>query len=364
MTKQLEKFTFASSIAASVWKPKTKPDAFEWWYFDALSDNGRDAVVIIFLENFVFSPRYNSRKTRRQNKKLGDNLTDFKTFPAIAFIYYRDGKPFYRGINEYFKEEFSADESEPACRIGENSFQMESAPYGSGFVISIDSKLPRGKSLKANFEWLSIEGNFTPDAPKHSHEAHHWNLVSSRSDVTGSIKIKDKRGKDVDTVNFRGTGYHDHNHDTRWLPKTVKDWQWGRAHFNDASAIFYRYHEIGEPEAATKLFIIRDGKLRVRDAKYEEQNLTRNVFGIKYPKRIRFQTEDNISMRVKQTKVIDQSFFYLRFLSEITLTLRDGKPRKTIGISETLNPKALKYRFLDWLINMRIGRKGKGAFLR
>lgn len=361
MTNSLEKFSFSSSIAADAWQPKLNPDAFEWWYFDALSDNGRDAVVIIFLDNFVFSPSYNSRKIRRQNKNAGK---DFKSFPAIAFIYYRDGKPIYRGINEYFKDDFSASEDVPACRIGDSSFRMESASYGSGFLISVECKLPRGKSLKANFEWLSIEGDFLPEAVKNTEEAHHWNLVSSRSDVTGSIKIGDKRGNNIDTINFRGTGYHDHNRDTRWLPKTVKDWQWGRAHFSDSSAIFYRYQENDETEATSKLFIVRDGELRVRDAKYEEQNLTRNVFGIKYPKRIRFQTKDNISMRVKQNEVIDQSFFYLRFLSEITLTLRDGKPRKTIGITEFLNPKALKYRWLDWLVNMRIGRSGRGAFLK
>jgi hypothetical protein len=64
---------------------------------------------------------------------------------------------------------------------------------------------------------------------------------------------------------------------------------------------------------------------------------------------------------VKQIETIDSSFFYLRFLSEITLTLRDGKPRKSLGITELLKPKILKYRWLDFLINMRIGRSGKGA---
>ncbi|MGI8545283.1 MAG: hypothetical protein ACR2MD_17625 [Aridibacter sp.] len=74
-------------------------------------------------------------------------------------------------------------------------------------------------------------------------------------------------------------------------------------------------------------------------------------------------TEDNVKLRVKQQNVVDSSFFYLRFLSEMTLTLRDGKPRKTIGFTEHLAPKALKYRWLDWLINMRIGRGGKSPFL-
>ncbi len=360
----IEKFSYTSSIDADVWHRKSKPDAFEWWYFDALSDNGRDAVVIIFLDNFVFSPRYNSRTNRRKNKLLGDDHAQFKTFPAVAFVYYRDGKPIYRGINEYSKSDFSASEDFPSCSIGDNSFKLESAPYGSGYLLSINVKLAGKKTLKANFEWLSIEGDFLPEKRAAFDDAHYWNLVSSRSDVTGSMKIEDKRGKIVDTVNFRGTGYHDHNADNRWLPKTVKDWQWGRAHFNDSSAIFYRYQEINEPKATTKLFIIRDGKLRELDAVYEAQNLSRNIFGIKYPKRIKLQTDDNITLRVKQTEVIDQSFFYLRFLSEITLTLRDGKPRKTIGITEYLHPKTLKYRWLDRFINMRIGRNGRGAMLR
>ncbi|CAN5541251.1 hydroxyneurosporene dehydrogenase [soil metagenome] len=360
----LEKITFASSIAADVWHPKSKPDAFEWWYFDALSDNGRDAVVIIFLDNLIYSPRYNSRRNRRKNALLGDNSANFNTFPAVAFVYYRDGKPVYRGVNGFAKHDFSAAGDSPSCQIGDNSFKLESASYGSGFLLSINVKLPRNRTLKANFEWLSIEGDFLPQKVFRTDEARHWNLVSSRSDVTGSINVEDRRGKNIDQIHFRGTGYHDHTADSRWLPKTIRDWEWGRAHFSDSSAIFYRYREISEPNAITKLFVVRDGELQELNAVYEEQNLARNIFGFKYPKRIRLQTDENISLRIKQTEIIDQSFFYLRFLSEMTLTLRDGKPRKTVGITEYLKPKALKYRSLDWLVGMRIGRNGKGAFLK
>jgi hypothetical protein len=68
-------------------------------------------------------------------------------------------------------------------------------------------------------------------------------------------------------------------------------------------------------------------------------------------------------LRVKPIKVIDSSFYYLRFLSEITLTLRDGVPRRTTGITEYLAPKTLKYRWLNWLSDMRTGRNGKGPRL-
>ena len=372
-----EKFSFTSSFAADIWSPKKDAKAYEWWYFDALSDDGRDAVVVIFLDNFIFSPRYNRRKGEKEKRRKGEIVSNnvetnpqseirnskSKNVPAVAFTYYRDGKPVYRAINEFNAEDFSTTEDSPSCRIGENYFDFESAPYGSGYFVSIKAKLKNNLQLEAQLEWVAIESNFSPEKKIASNDAHIWNLAVSRADVSGKINIKDDKGKPLNVVNFRGTGYHDHNYDNRRLPETVKDWQWGRAHFNDATAVFYRYQEFGEA-AATKLLTIRNGNLRTRDAEYEEQQFSRDKFGIKYPQRLTFTTEDNMRLRVKQTKIIDSSFFYLRFLSEMTLTLRDGKPRKSTGITEYLNPKALKYRWLDWLVSMRIGRHGKGAFLK
>ncbi|HEY8561354.1 MAG TPA: hypothetical protein VIL74_13335 [Pyrinomonadaceae bacterium] len=368
-----EKFSFTSSVAADVWSPKRNAKAYEWWYFDALSDDGRDAVVIIFLDNFIFSPRYN-RKSEETERKTADHskTRNPKTeipipksnIPAVAFTYYRDGKPIYRAINEFNAAEFTASESSPECRIGENFFKYESAPYGSGYFISVKAALRKNLALEAQFEWLAIESDFRSEKPVGAADAHVWNLVVSRADVSGRIVVKDETGKELNALHFRGTGYHDHNYDDRWLPETVQDWQWGRAHFTDCSAVFYRYRECRAGDGgATKLFTIRNGELSESEAEYDEQQFGRDIFGIRYPQRLTFLTEDNLRLRVKQTKIIDASFFYLRFLSEMTLTMRDGKPRKAVGITEYLNPKALKYRWLDWLVNMRIGRNGKGSFL-
>ena len=364
-------FLFSSSIAADVWHPKPGGEAFEWWYFDALSDDGSEAIVIIFLDNFIFSPQYNSvqsSKVKVQSSKVKvqssspDHNTP-KAVPAVAFVYYRDGKPCYRAINEFAPEEFSASEQNPECRIGDNFFRFEAAPYGSGYVLSINAKLRKNRTLEAHFEWLSIESDFLPTRKIEPCDSHCWNLVATRSDVTGSLTVSDEKGKQVDSLHFRGTGYHDHNFDNRWLPETVSDWQWGRAHFSDATAVFYRYKEISESEAATKLFTVCNGKLEERDALYREENFSRHLFGVRYPHRLSFETEDGIKLRVEQNKIIDASFFYLRFLSEMTFTLPDGRKRETLGITEYLAPKALKYRWLDWLVNMRIGKKGKGSFL-
>lgn len=370
-----EKFSFTSSIAADVWSPKPNTKAYQWWYFDALSDDGRDAVVIMFLDNYIFSPRYNRRKgedEQRSNRENIENSLISKTnaeqlpksnVPAVAFTYYRDGKPLYRAINEFNEREFDASENKPSCNIGENYFRFESAPYGSGYFISIKSKLKKDCCLEAQLEWVVIESDFLPHNAINSKDSHVWNLAVSRADVSGKISINDAQGKELNVLQFRGTGYHDNNYDGRGMPENVQNWQWGRAHFNDVTAVFYRYKEL-DNIGTTKLLTIRDSELRIRDAEYEEQQFARDIFGIKYPQRLTFLTDDNIRLRVKQTKIIESSFYYLRFLSEMTLTLRDGKPRKSVGITEYLNPKALKYRWLDWLVSMRIGRKGKEAFLR
>lgn len=362
---RLENFSFASSVKDDVWHPKSAAHGYEWWYFDALSDDGKDTLVIIFLDNFIFSPRYNKSFQRAKIESKEADNTPHSKVPALAFVYYRDGKPLYRAVNEFSPEHFSAGEDHPNCRIGGNTFKFESAPYGSGYSLSIKTELPRRRKLEANLEWLSIESDLLPSSDfNHSVEKHNWNLVAPRSDVTGSIKVSDVKGKLLDVRHFRGTGYHDHNSDSRWLPAAVKNWQWGRAHFDDYTAVYYRYCELDSAiTPLTKLFLIKDNKIEVFDAEYQEENFRRNIFGLKFPKQIKLAAENGVELNIQQVKSIDQSFFYLRFLSEANLKDSEGKIHEAFAITEHLDPKSLKYRWLDWLISMRIGKNGKGSFL-
>jgi carotenoid 1,2-hydratase len=351
-----DKFAFSSSVRADVWHPQKDSKAYEWWYFDALSDDGKEAIVIVFLDNFIYSPRYNAHVESSSDASP-------RRFPAVSFTYFRDGKAVYRAVNEYSESDFSASRDVPECRIGDCSFKFETASYGSGYMITINAALSGDRRLHASLEWLSIESDFQPDSFQIGQSSHGWNMVAPRSDVSGRITVLDRKGKTKDERQFRGTGYHDHNLDNRWLAKTVRDWHWGRAHFADSTAVFYRYCEHGDHTPSTKLLVIKNGELRERTASYEEQNYVRDKFGIRYPTRLRLISEDNMRLRVKPIQVIDSSFYYLRFLSEITLTLRDGVPRKTTGITEFLAPKTLKYRWLNWISDMRTGKHGKGPLL-
>ncbi len=350
-------FMFSSSVEADCWRGSS--EGYQQWYFDAISDDRNEAVVIGFLDNFIYSPRYNRRVNRTDVADPGSRCV-----PAVSFVYYRDGKPLYRAVTEYSDGSFAADAAMPGCEIGESSFRLRSGPYGTGFVVHLEAALARRQRLEANFEWLSIEDDLAMENDLQTKCSHHWNMVAPRSDVTGRITIFDRRGRTSDVRHFRGTGYHDNSSDDRWLPSVIRQRYWGRAHFADSTAVFYRYCEHGDCEPTTKLLIVRNGELREREAKFEEHGHARDRFGIRYPTRLSLTSDDNIRLRVKPMKVIDSSSYNIRLLSEMTLTLRDGKPRKNIGITEFLTPKTLKYRWLDWLNDLRIGKKGKGPVLR
>ena len=104
-----ERFVFSSSITADVWHPQKDPKAYEWWYFDALSDDGSEAVVIVFLDNFIYSPRYYATDRARSNGLATESKK--QRFPAVSITYYRDGKQVYRAVNEYLADQFTANES-------------------------------------------------------------------------------------------------------------------------------------------------------------------------------------------------------------------------------------------------------------
>lgn len=346
-------FSFSSSVRDDVWHPQKDDKAYEWWYFDALSDDGREAVIIVFLDNFIYSPRYNQESMR---------ITGNQRCPAVSFTYFRDGKAVYKATTEFHSSDFRASEERPEVQIGDSGFTMDAAGYGTGYKVAVKANLPGSRTLDAKFEWLSVESDLSPQGFSGDAVRHNWNLVAPRSDVTGRINVSSNLGGEFETIHFRGTGYHDHNLDNRWLAKTVKDWHWGRAHFADCSVVFCRFREIGQQEPRTRLLLVRDGLLEDREVEMHEQQYIRDKFGIRYPSELEMESADGLKLRVKPISIIDSSFYFLRFLSEITLGIPGRPDHSTSAITEFIAPKTLKYRWLNWLSDVRTGKNGESSY--
>lgn len=356
----------SSSIAGDVWHGRAPTPAYEWWYFDALSHDGRDAVVVIFLTNFIFSPRYN-RAAAESLHQPRSTFVDAR-FPAVAVFYYRDGRALFRAINEYPPDEFHASTTLPEGRIGDNTFRLVENGAAPSYELNINTALRRRRLLRARLSWTITAGDFFEDDETAASNlaGHHWNMVAPRCDVSGEITLSNANGERSFEHDFHGTGYHDHNRDTRWMPATIAEWQWGRIHFPAATAVFYRYRERDEPQHTTRLYLIQDNALAALAPHLTATRTRQHLFGLRYPGLLKFQAThagDNLILNVRQRRVIDGSFFYLRFLSDATLETAGGRVQQAPCITEHLAPRSLGFTWLHWLINMRIGRNNRAAFL-
>lgn len=369
-------FRSYSSVADDVWRPAPDaPGGYEWWYFDAISDDGRDVLVVIFLADFVFSPRFNRavaehRLGRGRAPRTGE-------FPAVSVCLYRDGRLLFRANNEHAPADFSARRDWPACRIGRSSFQLVETPQGLGYDVTLDEVLRGGRRLGTALSWEVTDGDFSRrgdelkadgNDPEVRDSEHEWNMVAPRCRVEGTISFSGGRDGSTETQRFSGTGYHDHNRDARWMPATVAEWQWGRVHFDDrTSMVFYRYREHGEQKAATHLFVVRNGEIESYNAQLKMTDVRRHHFGVRYPRDLEFMTDERggkTSLLISQRRVVEGSYFYLRFLADATLDAGDGRVQRAPALTEHLAPRAMRWRWLDWLTSMRIGRNGRTSFLK
>ena len=260
---------FSSSVDDVHWHSQQEAHAFERWHFDALSDDGREALVIGFYDNYPLSPRYFSQ----EGNLNGHSDAAGKKFPAVSLIYAVNGKTVLRTVNEFECEQFSAENESVKCSIGDSSFELETASYGSGFVLHIDLFIARNRRIKADLEWLSIESDLSRSEVGDRTNRSCRNIAVPRSDVSGRISVTDKHGSIRRLVHFRGTGYHDHFRSCRSLTETLGSSFGGRAHFIDSTAIFH-CHDSGNDGVNAKLFLIKDGTMHQRDVTQKDEGLS------------------------------------------------------------------------------------------
>lgn len=350
--QSLANVSFCSSLKHDAWHNLAGPNAFESWHFDGVSDDGREALVISFYDNYVLSPRFYARSTTQENVIYSGK----HRFPAVSFVYSVDGKPVLNSVNEFVDGDFDMSASN-GCSVGGSSFQVDTAEYGSGFVVTVDLRTFGRRRIRAELEWLLIESDLATVAPVESSAT--WNVVAPRADVSGRIMLIGRRGKTRKMIHFRGTGYHDQVTSANVHYRDLSSRMWGRAHFTDTTVVFDRLGGVQNRAASGKFYLINNGEIQDRTAACEASAHKRDRCGLLVPRHLSFISDDNIKLSVEPISTIRSGFSEVKMLSEITLELYDGKPRKTIGITEFVNPGRMKSRLIRWVSDLRIGREDK-----
>jgi len=325
--------------------------SFDCWHFDAISDDGSEAVVISFYNNYPFSPRYFASAQGLN----GSGPVPTETVPAISFCYSRKGAAPLTAVSELCHDEYRVDGE--ISKFGNSSFRIEEAEYGSGYMVNVEMLTRRKRKIVAQFEWLFVESSMR--AANSAEFESRWNIAAPRADVSGRITLIDRRGKEQQVIHFRGTGYHDRFSSDRSLADAVGSRVWGRAHFVDCTAIFHSFGPDERLDGVSDIFLIRDGEFHEQSTSREITNFARDRFALKTPRRLTFVSDDNIRLRIKPLRRVLCGFFEAKMLAEVNLMLRDGKPRRTLGLIEFAAPRRMKNRLLRLLNDLRVGKKGK-----
>ena len=131
------------------------PGAQEWWYFDAISDDGRDALVLVWYAGLPFDPAYGVATLR--------HLKDPRRFPApdpldhcaLGISWYRDGKTVAYALNAYRRDAFAFSGSPIAVEVAGN--RMDRGP--EGYRLRVDTPAVDGTHrIRADLHFLPAPG--------------------------------------------------------------------------------------------------------------------------------------------------------------------------------------------------------------
>ena len=328
------------------WVNPTAPGAHEWWYFDAISDDGRDSFVIVWYSALPFDPDYglaSLRHIQNPGKYPKPNPLDHC---AIGFSWYRDGKTVAYALNRFRKEQFChrMDNSGIHLNIHKNILSRDNAGH---YKLSINTPalgFGIGTSqiqAELTFESASAVSGWEQDLGNSDHP-HLWILAAPDCQVRGQIEVGKK------SLAFKGRGYHDHNAGGDELSRSFHKWHWGRFHSGESTKIYY----VCEPtpgESQGLWLECHQGQVTETRTlqKLEGSEPKRTVFGIRYEDQLRHAESESLW---RLGKPVDQGPFYLRFVGQ----MESSEGAHGLGICELLQADHLHQRWFNWMIPYRL----------
>lgn len=331
--------------------PKPAAGSYEWWYFDAISNDGKYSVVVIFYEGNPFSRRYMDAIENGKNNRAEE-------YPAVSISIYKNKEPIFYSFEEVLPadSEFSTDW--PQGRVKENMFQRVQAGGGKLiYQLNLNQSIANGDHLHGSLRFTSWgqAPNFQSPADKKRSEdtSHQWNLIQPLAVTEGELKID---GFTNEVISFKGRGYHDHNMGMEPMKESFIDWYWGRFHFPGYSLIYYLMNEENGRRDCAWL-IDQSNNVSELNGNFELLDAGLNVFGLKSARKIELGAGDT-SFLIQQETTLDDGPFYQRFHSRLMIKL-DGKLHQATGISEYICPGRIYTKLFRPLVNMRINYPDK-----
>ena len=333
----------AEEAAHGVWLRGT-PGAYEWWYFDAVSESGEWALSCIWFLGNPFSPYY--RQAAR-----GVSTDPYK-HNALFFALYRHGALYAYHFTRFPLSQMFAAETMPLClKFGPNTVSM---PMPGKWRLDLADENGNGRSLTAalTFAGPPLFGSMSEETPLDGD--HSWLPVAPFCRVSGQITLRESHNPGSENISFTGTGYHDHNWGRLPFDAAIRDWSWARAALpGQRSVILYHVRpQRGQP--VSHLLLFEAGRLVHHDAQADVRidKPVWNGFGTRYGSRL---TVGGAGLQVvfQFGTRLDSSPFYVRALCHAKVT-QNGQTETGQGIGEYLRPRPLASRLVASAMKARI----------
>jgi hypothetical protein len=250
----------------------TRANNWEWWYFDAILDDGSTAVVQFFT------------KGGAEVKLNGDH-------PMITVkITSPDGTHYQGKFNTKADDAFYG-ENQCDVRIGTNTFKGDLREYH----ITVDSI----NEISADLVLTSMSQSYRPGTAfftfDSDDEYYTWLCAVPKGKVNGTLTYGGK------TVQVSGFGYHDHQWGSVNYLKEWNHWVWARQSFDDFSMLVFDMVSSKKTEY-TRFPIVfiqdKDGNivfenLQGVDCKVLDEYKDNEASGKDYPKSIQYTFKNN-----------------------------------------------------------------------
>lgn len=301
------------------------PDnGYRWWYVDAQSDDGQNAITLILFVGSVFSPYYAWARKRQANADAADfcalNVALYGSKKCWAMTE-RNAAGVKRSPNRFELNKSCVTKTDAELR-----FDIDE------WTVPIPRRV-RGK--------VSISLNHSsPDAyPIDSQQKHFWQPLAPHTRIEVNMNSPD--------LSWEGNCYVDSNFGRCALETTFKQWHWSRAHLsNNTTLVQYDTEELNGHTAQNTWNFNQSMASEVHTINAQKPLKTTPIWRIKRHTRIEG------SANIENLRTLEDTPFYARSSYETTI---DGV--RANCMHESLNLKRFASPWVQCLLPFRMPRR-------
>lgn len=300
-------------------------NGYLWWYVDAVSGDGQQAMTLIVFVGSVFSPYYASARRK--------GLVPAESFCAFNTILYGPGQRKRWSMTERSSKHLSRDPD--SYTLGPSSLRWD----GKTLIADIDEMcVPFPKRMRGQI--LVKPAKLT----QHSllldpHGRHRWHPIAPIADVEVDFPAMG--------VSWSGEGYLDSNEGNEPLSDGFTGWDWTRARLPGGDCVV-RYEARGHDQQPHRLALRFDNDGNIHNEQPRPSVTADRTQIWRVPRRM-----PGAEQTLHLARTLEDTPFYAR-----SLVKGEANGETFSGVHESLSMQRFDQSWVQTLLPFRMPRRG------